>query len=70
MIKTVVVWTLYIYTAYNRGGGPAIIDNISSKRNCEIVAEQIRFTNQQNRYNQYDATTTRCIPIRKVVTNG
>ena len=49
-----------------KAGGPLVIDNISSRENCEAVAAQLYQTyNYDNRSTSYRADTHRCITVRK-----
>lgn len=72
-MNTVVVWVLVMTLSGYKAGGPLVIDNISSRENCEAVASQIRQTytygrtiNERGDTVSFSADTHRCIAVRKV----
>lgn len=61
---TVVVWVLLVTFQGPRSGGPVVIDNISSRENCEALAQQ--YFTQFNR-GAFHADRYHCAAVRKVV---
>ena len=41
---TITVWVLVLYMSTYQTGGPAVIDNIASKEQCEILVNEIKAT--------------------------
>lgn len=57
-MSTISVWVLVFYMSHRRDGGPSLIDNISTKQECQRVAEIISKDKRTD--------IAQCIEVRKV----
>ncbi len=69
-MNTVVVWLLVATLSGYKAGGPLVVDNISSRENCEAIAMQLKsqYSRDTNirRSNSFFYDTHTCIAVRKV----
>lgn len=61
-MKTIVVWVLVAFVGGHQKGGPLVVDNIDSQRNCRALAEQI-IRAELSGY----TPRAKCFAVRKVV---
>lgn len=61
-----IVWVLVVYLGAFRAGGPAVIDNIADKANCEAAGKiAVERYLKQSTANIYLEAHYTCIAVRK-----
>jgi hypothetical protein len=64
-MSTISVWILVLYMGAGNAGGPAIIDNLPSKAECDRVAEALKPEGLIGTATL--KTATRCIETKRLV---
>lgn len=60
-MKTILVWVLLAYFDSGHGGGPAVVDNLATRAECERLGTRWRHESHGNYYFHT------CTQVRKVV---